>query len=144
LGDFGYRLSMAACGKCGADVPPPGRFCGLCGAPTGATTGSSVVLSDPDTDPLARTAPADPKEIAKIHSALKAAGVGTKPSPARVVAPTENDLVPVPPPGTKVHVVWSDGNKYPGTVKQSSTEQCLVVFPDGQEKWVELRLVTPA
>ncbi len=98
------------------------------------TTGSNVILANADTDPLARTAPADPKEIAKIRASLD----------RQRVAPTVNDLVLVPEPGAKVLVEWSDGNKYPATVKQSSTEQCQVVFPDGQEKWVELRLVTPA
>ncbi|MEO6575731.1 MAG: hypothetical protein ABIP89_17905 [Polyangiaceae bacterium] len=127
---------MTACGKCGENIPEPaGHFCGVCGAPVTATTGS-VVRADPDTDPLARTAPADPKEIAKIRSALA--------SSRAPVAPTVNDLVLVPEPGAKVQVEWSDGKKYPATVKKSSTEQCLVLFPDGQEKWVELRLVSPA
>jgi hypothetical protein len=128
---------MTACGKCGEDIPEPGRFCGVCGAPVVITTGSSsVALAEADTDPLARTAPADPKEIAKIRLALAASR-----SP---VAPTVNDLVLVPEPGAKVQVDWSDGKKYPGTVKKSSTEKCLVVFPDGQEQWVELHRVTPA
>ena len=146
---------MTACGKCGEEVLPPGRFCGLCGAPTAATTGSSVVLAEKDADPLARTAPADPKELAKLRLAHEAARVegdasaksdgkgGTKPMRARV-APTVNDLVAIPAPGAKVQVEWSDGKRYPGTVKHASAEQCLVLFADGQEQWVDVRRVSPA
>jgi hypothetical protein len=34
-------------------------------------------------------------------------------------------------------VQWADGNRYPGTVQQAGNGQCLVVFPDGQQRWVE-------
>ena len=135
---------MTACGKCGGELPSAGRFCGLCGAPAAAVTAASVVHGSDDTDPLARTAPANPKDLAQIRLAMDAAKVNAKPPARAVVAPTVNDLVMVPEPGAKVQVAWDDGNKYPGTVKQSSTEQCLVLFPDGQETWVDLRRVTPA
>jgi S-DNA-T family DNA segregation ATPase FtsK/SpoIIIE len=46
--------------------------------------------------------------------------------------------------GSRVHVTWSNGQRYPGTVQQVSGSQCLVVFPDGQHHWVEMQYVAPA
>jgi hypothetical protein len=48
------------------------------------------------------------------------------------------------PPGSRVTVTWSNGQRYPGTVQQVSGSQCLVVFPDGQHHWVEMQYVAPA
>jgi hypothetical protein len=45
-------------------------------------------------------------------------------------------------PGARVYVQWADGNRYPATVSQSSGNQCLVVFPDGQQRWVEMQYLT--
>jgi hypothetical protein len=45
-------------------------------------------------------------------------------------------------PGARVYVQWADGNKYPATVTQSSGNQCLVMFPDGQQRWVEMQYLT--
>ena len=47
-------------------------------------------------------------------------------------------------PGSRVTVTWSNGGRYPGTVQQVSGTQCLVVFPDGQQHWVEMQYVAPA
>ncbi|MDB5217048.1 MAG: hypothetical protein JWO86_4975 [Myxococcaceae bacterium] len=47
-------------------------------------------------------------------------------------------------PGSRVQVTWSNGGRYPGTVQQVSGTQCLVVFPDGQQHWVEMQYVAPA
>ena len=44
-------------------------------------------------------------------------------------------------PGTQVHVTWSNGQRYPGTVQQTSGTQVLVLFPDGQQHWVEMHYV---
>jgi hypothetical protein len=43
-----------------------------------------------------------------------------------------------------VGVTWSNGQRYFGTVHQIAGTQCLVVFPDGQQHWVQLQYVTPA
>lgn len=45
-------------------------------------------------------------------------------------------------PGTQVQVTWSNGQRYPGTVQQTSGTQVLVLFPDGQQHWVEMHYVT--
>jgi len=46
-------------------------------------------------------------------------------------------------PGARVVVTWSNGQRYPGTVQQVSGAQCLVVFPDGQQHWIEMQYVAP-
>jgi hypothetical protein len=45
-------------------------------------------------------------------------------------------------PGSRVLVQWADGNRYPATVQQAANGQCLVVFPDGQQRWVEMRYLS--
>lgn len=47
------------------------------------------------------------------------------------------------PPGSRVLVTWSDGRRYPGVVHQLSGTAHLVVFPDGQQHWVELPYLSP-
>ena len=46
--------------------------------------------------------------------------------------------------GARVLVLWSDGNRYPGAIEQLASGQCLVLFPNGQHYWIELRYVSPA
>ena len=45
-------------------------------------------------------------------------------------------------PGARVNVTWSNGQRYPATVNQINGPRCLVVFPDGQQHWVESQFVT--
>jgi hypothetical protein len=59
---------------------------------------------------------------------------------------------PAPPPGyapafvagARVLVLWADGNRYPGVVHQVAPAHCFVVFPDGQQRWVELQYLSLA
>jgi hypothetical protein len=46
-------------------------------------------------------------------------------------------------PGMRVHVTWSNGQRYPATISQTTGTQCLVVFPDGQQHWVDAQYVSP-
>lgn len=46
-------------------------------------------------------------------------------------------------PGTRVLVTWSTGQRYPATVQQVTGTQCLVLFPDGQQHWVDMQYVSP-
>lgn len=46
-------------------------------------------------------------------------------------------------PGSRVQVTWSNGQRYPATVSQVSGSQCLVVFPDGQQHWVDMQYLSP-
>lgn len=46
-------------------------------------------------------------------------------------------------PGARVNVTWSNGQRYPATVSQISGTQCLVIFPDGQQHWVEMQYLSP-
>ncbi len=45
--------------------------------------------------------------------------------------------------GARVFVEWSDGNRYQGTVQQCAPGQCLVLFQDGQQRWIDARRVIP-
>ena len=47
-------------------------------------------------------------------------------------------------PGSRVQVTWSNGQRYQATVSQVSGTQCLVVFPDGQQHWVEMQYLSPS
>jgi hypothetical protein len=40
--------------------------------------------------------------------------------------------------------LWADGNRYPGVVQQVAAAQCLIAFPDGQQRWVEPQYLTLA
>jgi hypothetical protein len=46
-------------------------------------------------------------------------------------------------PGARVYVLWADGNRYPATVMHAAGTQCLVAFPDGQQRWVDAQYLTP-
>jgi hypothetical protein len=46
-------------------------------------------------------------------------------------------------PGARVQVTWANGQKYPATVQRVQGTQCLVVFPDGQQRWVDTTYLTP-
>lgn len=39
-------------------------------------------------------------------------------------------------PGQRVFVLWSDGQRYPGTVMSAANGQVQVAFPDGRQVWV--------
>jgi hypothetical protein len=49
-------------------------------------------------------------------------------------------------PGARVLVQWADGNRYPGTVQHVAPggAQCFIVFPDGQQRWVEIQYLALA
>jgi hypothetical protein len=59
-------------------------------------------------------------------------------------APPPGGYAPPFAAGGRVLVLWADGNRYPGVVQQVAPGQCLVVFPDGQQRWVEFQYLTPA
>jgi hypothetical protein len=68
-------------------------------------------------------------------------------------APYASYPPPVPPPppyapafvaGARVLVLWADGNRYPGIVHQVASGHCFVLFPDGQQRWVELQYLSLA
>ncbi|WP_394833547.1 hypothetical protein LVJ94_44275 [Pendulispora rubella] len=46
--------------------------------------------------------------------------------------------------GSHVLVQWSDGNRYPGSIVQVASGQCLVLFSNGQHYWIDVRFVSPA
>jgi hypothetical protein len=85
-------------------------------------------------------------ETGAIRAALDAgqppppAGLGHKPA-----APTGDQLTraasavaSLPPVavGENCYVLWGDGNKYPGQVKQAADGKCLIAFANGHQEWV--------
>jgi hypothetical protein len=47
-------------------------------------------------------------------------------------------------PGLAVSVTWANGQRYRGTIVQLMGTRVLVVFPDGQQHWVEMSYISPA
>ncbi|MEO7096897.1 MAG: hypothetical protein ABI175_26800, partial [Polyangiales bacterium] len=63
--------------------------------------------------------------------------------------PTNGGPPPPPTPqgfvvGAHVLVMWSDGNRYPGQVHQTTPDHCLVVFTNGHQQWVPLDALSGA
>ena len=63
--------------------------------------------------------------------------------------PTNGGPPPQPPQpgypiGANVLVMWSDGQRYPGQVHQTTPDHCLVVFTNGHQQWVPLDALTGA
>lgn len=68
------------------------------------------------------------------------AGLGEKPQGVTgdqvVNAASAVSSLPPVAVGENCFVAWSDGNKYPGQVKQAGDGQCLIAFPGGREEWI--------
>jgi hypothetical protein len=80
------------------------------------------------------------------------------PAPQYGYAPPPNPYGPPPGPspfapqagggppqlgaGARVLVQWADGNRYPAMVQQVAGAQCLVVFPNGQQQWVDAQYLS--
>jgi len=63
--------------------------------------------------------------------------------------PTNGGPPPPPTPqgfqvGAHVLVQWSDGNRYPGQVHQTTADHCLVVFTNGHQQWVPMDALSGA
>jgi hypothetical protein len=70
-------------------------------------------------------------------------------APAREPSRSSTEYAPPLPmathsfgPGALVLVYWADGNRYPGTVVQAAPNHVYVVFPNGQQHWIDVRYVT--
>jgi hypothetical protein len=46
-------------------------------------------------------------------------------------------------PGTRVQVAWADGRSYPGMVQHVNGAVYLVMFPDGQQLWIDRQYLAP-
>jgi len=142
---------MSACAQCGETLIGAGKFCAFCGAAVEGTTSTTGRVSIPSAPPAVSTAPStSPPPRGTSHTppppmAGRPTGYSQLP-PSQVpvtVQPTTNaspPYAPFPTPylvGTHVLVQWADGNRYPGIVQQIAPGQCLIVFPDGQQRWVD-------
>jgi hypothetical protein len=81
--------------------------------------------------------PGDPAPQASLPTPWN---VGAVQMPAAYTpsAPAANPYTP----GVMVLVQWSNGNRYAGTVLQTSGSQVLVTFPNGQQHWVDVKYVS--
>ncbi len=80
-----------------------------------------------------------PAAAVSARARLRPAPYAAPPPPA---APYASPFAP----GTRVLVQWADGNRYPGTVHHVApgAAHFLILFPDGQQRWVEPQYLTPA
>jgi hypothetical protein len=83
-----------------------------------------------------RRLPGTVVEVASLaFSFPRAAGAGAGPAPGMAAAMAA---------GTPVLVQWSDGQRYPGVVRESRPDQVLVVFPNGGQQWIPIMHVSRA
>jgi hypothetical protein len=163
---------MATCAKCGAALPAAARFCGACGARVLSTSLPLAKPPAPSADPFAKTvfgespgppgpspsppegrlppAPAhgSPTQGASAHGS-PTQGASAHGSPTQGAsahgAPAHPPPAPAPggyAPGALVLVHWADGKRYPATVLHATASHVLVVFPTGQQQWVDVRYVS--
>lgn len=83
-----------------------------------------------------RRIPGTVVEVASLtFSFPRAEGAGAGPAPGVASAMAA---------GTPVLVQWSDGQRYPGVVRESRPDQLLVVFPNGGQQWIPIMHVSRA
>jgi hypothetical protein len=146
------HASMSACPKCGEVLIGSKKFCAYCGAAATAAAApaqASLRSTLPSSPPAVYTAPAasPPQRISGLPAGAPSSGSALPPT----VQPNTNPSPPYassfPAPfavGSQVLVQWADGNRYPGIVQQIAPGQCLVVFTDGQQRWVDNRYLASA
>jgi hypothetical protein len=76
----------------------------------------------------------DPDDLEKMQANMAKAAQNR--APAAPAAPFA--------PGSSVLVQWSDGNRYPGTVRNIEGGRTLIAFPNGREEWVPSEYLSPA
>jgi hypothetical protein len=124
--------------------------------PNVGTRGKTAPLSAMPNPPKIAGAPAlspQPQAPPVFAAAARVAqAVPVVPPGAVPVAPGPPPLAGPPPgafaagafpPGMRVLVQWSNGQRYPGVVAQVNGAQCLVRFDAGEQRWVETRYVSP-
>lgn len=150
------------------DSPPPTKA--SIPAPGAPAQPSSYGPPPPPANPPLRqpAAPSSPQPWPAL-TPYAAPAPGYPPNPAAYAAhpaaqgytPAAQGYTPAPPPGyppyappapyvpafvvgAHVLVLWADGNRYPGIVQKVAPAQCLISFPDGQQRWVEHQYLTLA
>jgi hypothetical protein len=143
---------MAVCSACGETLIGSGKFCASCGAPASGASVAPGRTTIPSAPPAVSTVqPSSPPPRASSYGppptpAVPSSGYGALPTSRQTptLQPHTNQSPPYassfPAPfavGAHVLVQWADGNRYPGIVQQIAPGQCLIVFPDGQQRWVD-------
>ena len=130
--------ARAPAGREGAAPPEPQR-----------SRGVAKTVSDSDAMPNAGAGVISPLAVSgPFPSHPPVQGQPPSPAPSEPRMSSSSAVPPAgvaaPSPGQRVLVDWSNGQKYPGTVQQSSPGKCLVLFGDGQAHWIDVRHVSVA
>ena len=159
---------MRPCPACKSSIADEHRFCGYCGARMDDSL-PKVVPAAPISEPSevshsiikgaapsqgigAKTrpdAPRSPLATSAVMDSPALPRIRTAPQPA---TPSVSNMPrvkrdPTDPPnatnrrGVAVVVTWFDGRKYAGTLERIEGGQCLILFQDGQQRWLERALV---
>jgi hypothetical protein len=142
------------CAKCGAVLIGSAKFCAACGAPAPAAAAPPATSASKPPPPPAGQLGSTMVSAHSTSQTPKPQGYASQPPPAAYGAPPPPQPQPPPaspygPPGSfaigaRVLVLWADGNRYPGVVHQIAPGQSLVVFPDGQQRWVANQYLSSA
>jgi len=110
----------------------------------GAAPAGGAAAFDPNAQMAAQMQAAQAQQAASMQYAASMMGQGAVQGAAQL-AGAMNALVGGSPlvVGRQVMVQWADGNKYPATLLQNTGPQAQVVFPNGQQMWVETRYLSP-
>jgi hypothetical protein len=98
--------------------------------------------------PVAPAAPVSPS-ISAAQASSPQARIPLAPGssgglPRLSPVPAQPSARPSLAPGLAVSVTWANGQRYRGTIVQLMGTRVLVVFPDGQQHWVEMSYISPA
>jgi hypothetical protein len=90
--------------------------------------------------------PQNPMAVNMFGSQVRPVASKAAPNPYPTGRGPQSQIASGAPPawgaGALVYVQWADGNRYQGTVQQVSGTQCLVLFNNGQQQWIESRYLT--
>lgn len=84
-----------------------------------------------------------PQLISSPQLMAGAQAAGALPAMAQPQMP-QPAMPPGFPPGARVLVAWSDGNRYPATVVQAQGEHYLCDMGNGQQQWIPAPQLSPA
>jgi hypothetical protein len=143
------HAGMTVCPKCGEVLIGSKKFCAYCGAAAVAPAEAPGRATIPSSPPAVYAAPgpSPPQRITGVPPVAPSSGSALPPTLQPNTNPSPPYAASFPAPfavGAQVLVQWADGNRYPGIVQQIAPGQCLIVFPDGQQRWVDNRYLASA
>lgn len=92
---------------------------------------------DAPRSPLATSAVMDSPAAPPIRAAATPASTPSLSNMPRVRRESTDSPIGTNRRGVAVSVTWFDGRKYAGTLERIEGGQCLILFQDGQQRWIE-------